>query len=173
MLCAEDGRLFLGRRARGHGWQFPQGGVGRGETLEQSLFRELKEEIGLGAEDVEVVSRTRHWLRYRLPARYVRHHVRPLCLGQKQRWFLLRLRQPDASFRFDATEQPEFDHWRWVDYWQPLREVVYFKRAVYAQVLREFGPVVFPEGLPPCPSWGRQAPLPRPHTDPHSKPAVL
>jgi putative (di)nucleoside polyphosphate hydrolase len=155
VLSADDGRLFLGRRARGRGWQFPQGGVGRGETLEESLFRELQEEIGLVAADVRILGRTRHWLRYRLPPRFVRHDMRPLCVGQKQHWFLLQLRQAPAAFRFDATSEPEFDHWRWVEYWQPIREVVYFKRAVYTRVLHEFGPVVFPRGLPPCPPWGR------------------
>jgi putative (di)nucleoside polyphosphate hydrolase len=155
VLMGQDCRLFLGRRARGRGgWQFPQGGVGRGETLEESLFRELREEIGLGTEDVQILGRTRDWLRYRLPARYVRRDARPLCLGQKQRWFLLRLRPSAAAFRFDATGQPEFDHWRWADYWEPVREVVYFKRAVYRRVLREFGPMVFPDGLPPEMSAG-------------------
>jgi len=160
VLSADDGRLFLGRRARGRGWQFPQGGVSRGETLEESLFRELKEEIGLDASDVQIMGCTRQWLRYRLPARYIRRNVRPLCLGQKQRWFLLRLREPAAVIRFDATSQPEFDHWRWVDYWQPLQEVVYFKRAVYARVLQEFGPMVFPCGLPPRPGAHCEAPVP-------------
>ena len=82
--------------------------------------------------------------------------MRPLCLGQKQRWFLLKLRQPATPFRFDETPQPEFDRWRWVDYWEPLREVIYFKRAVYRRVLHEFGPVVFPTGLPPCPPKGSE-----------------
>ena len=154
VLSTDEGRLFLGRRARGRGWQFPQGGVARGETLEESLFRELREEIGLAASDVRVLGRTRDWLRYRLPGRFLRRDLQPLCLGQKQHWFLLRLREPDAAFRFDATAEPEFDHWRWVDYWQPIREVVYFKRAVYTRVLQEFGPMVFPSGLPPAP-WGR------------------
>lgn len=162
VLSADDGRLFLGRRARGRGWQFPQGGVGRGETLEESLFRELQEEIGLVAQDVHVLARTRHWVRYRLPARFQRRDVRPLCVGQKQHWFLLQLRKPATAFRFDATPEPEFDHWRWVDYWQPIREVVYFKRAVYSRVLHEFGPTVFPRGLPPCPSWGRVPRAPAP-----------
>ncbi len=156
VLSTDDGRLFLGRRARGRGWQFPQGGVGRGETLEESLYRELQEEIGLGVADVRVLGRTRRWLRYRLPPRFLRRDVLPLCIGQKQHWFLLRLSQTAQAFRFDATASPEFDHWRWVDYWQPIREVIYFKRAVYSEVLHEFGPVVFPRGLPPCPAWGRR-----------------
>ena len=148
VLMADDGRLFLGRRVGGRGWQFPQGGMRSDETLEQSLFRELEEEIGLTSRDVQLVGRTRHWLRYRLPARYVRHNVRPLCLGQKQHWFLLKLRDPATAFRFDGTPQPEFDHWRWVDYWQPIREVIYFKRAVYSRVLREFSPVACSAGPP-------------------------
>jgi len=155
VLMSVDGKLFIGRRAGGRGWQFPQGGMWRGESGEQSLYRELREEIGLGREDVEVLGRTRHWLRYRLPPRYVRREMRPICLGQKQRWFLLRLQRRDVSFCFDTTAQPEFDRWRWVDYWQPIREVIYFKRAVYSRALHELAPMAFPEGLPPYPSWWR------------------
>lgn len=156
ILMGDEGKVFLGRRTGGRGWQFPQGGVGRGETLEQSLFRELREEIGLAAQDVEIIGRTHHWLRYRLPARYVRRNAQPLCVGQKQRWFLLKLKQPAPSFRFDHTEEPEFDRWRWVDYWQPIREVIYFKRAVYSHALHELGAAAFPQGLPPYPSWWRK-----------------
>jgi putative (di)nucleoside polyphosphate hydrolase len=153
VLMHEEGRLFLGRRSGGRGWQFPQGGMLRGENAEESLFRELNEEIGLAPADVTIVGRTQRWLRYRLPQRYLRHHQRPLCIGQKQRWFLLRLAHANAPFRFDLTGQPEFDRWRWVDYWQPIREVIYFKRTVYTRVLHELGNLAFPLGLPPYPSW--------------------
>jgi putative (di)nucleoside polyphosphate hydrolase len=155
ILMGEDSRLFLGRRTGGRGWQFPQGGIGRGETLVESLYRELREEIGLASSDVEILANTDRWLRYRLPARYVRRNAHPLCIGQKQRWFLLRLRRPSVTFQFDQTPQPEFDRWRWVDYWQPIREVIYFKRAVYTQALHELGAAAFPAGLPPYPSWWR------------------
>jgi putative (di)nucleoside polyphosphate hydrolase len=153
ILMHEDGRLFIGRRSGGRGWQFPQGGMQRGEKAEESLYRELNEEIGLGRDDVEVIGQTQRWLRYRLPARYQRRNSRPLCIGQKQRWFLLRLRRPDPSFRFDVTGAPEFDRWRWVDYWQPIREVIYFKRAVYTRALHELGEQAFPGGLPQYPDW--------------------
>jgi putative (di)nucleoside polyphosphate hydrolase len=158
MLMSGDGKLFIARRTGGRGWQFPQGGMRSGETDEESLFRELMEEIGLAADDVQIIARTRHWLRYRLPSRYVRHNVQPLCLGQKQRWFLLRLRQAETRFRFDVTPQPEFDRWRWVDYWQPVREVIYFKRAVYTRALHELGALAFPGGPPPYPAWWRKRP---------------
>jgi putative (di)nucleoside polyphosphate hydrolase len=156
VLMHDDGRLFLGRRSGGRGWQFPQGGMRRGERAEQSLYRELHEEIGLTEQDVALVGQTQRWLRYRLPARYVRRDSQPLCIGQKQRWFLLRLTSPETAICFDKTGTPEFDRWRWVDYWQPIREVIYFKRPVYARALHELGAVAFPAGLPAYPHWWRQ-----------------
>jgi len=156
VLMSHDGKLFIARRVGGRGWQFPQGGMSRGESGEDSLYRELHEEIGLSGDDVQLIGRTRHWLRYRLPPRYVRRNVLPMCLGQKQHWFLLQLRAPEVEFRFDLTPQPEFDRWRWVDYWQPVREVVYFKRAVYSRALHELGKIAFPDGLPPYPAWWRK-----------------
>lgn len=156
VLMSAENQVFVARRAGGRGWQFPQGGMCQGESGEESLYRELSEEIGLERDDVQVIGRTQHWLRYRLPSRYVRRNVQPVCVGQKQHWFLLRLRRPEVSFRFDLTAQPEFDRWRWVDYWQPIREVVYFKRAVYSRALHELGKLAFPAGLPPYPVWWRR-----------------
>ena len=153
VLMHGDGRVFLGRRAGGRGWQFPQGGIRRGEAVEQALFRELREEIGLGPAEVEIVAETRGWLRYRLPARYLRRDSLPLCIGQKQRWYLLRARTADPPVRFDETTEPEFDQWRWADYWEPVREVVHFKREVYQRALHELGDRAFPDGLPPYPHW--------------------
>jgi putative (di)nucleoside polyphosphate hydrolase len=153
VLMDDAGRLFLGRRTGGKGWQFPQGGMRHGESAEESLFRELHEEIGLGPQDVRLLGSTERWLRYRLPARYVRREQRPICLGQKQRWFLLRLAADEAGIRFDSTGEPEFDRWRWVDYWQPVKEVIYFKRPVYVKALHELAPLARPEGLPPYPAW--------------------
>ncbi len=156
VLMQGDGRLFIGRRSGGRGWQFPQGGMQRGEGAEDALFRELGEEIGLTRDDVEIIAQTRGWLRYRLPARYQRRDSRPRCIGQKQRWYLLRLERADAQFRFDTGDEPEFDRWRWVDYWQPVREVIYFKRTVYTRALHELGAQVFPKGLPQYPDWWHQ-----------------
>jgi putative (di)nucleoside polyphosphate hydrolase len=153
VLMRGSGEVFLGRRARGRGWQFPQGGMRQGEELEQALFRELHEEIGLKQDDVTVLGRTVGWLTYRLPPRYIRRNTHPVCIGQKQRWFLLRLNRDNARFALDESPEPEFDHWRWAHYWEPVREVVYFKQAVYAQALQELAPVAFPQGAPAPPEW--------------------
>jgi putative (di)nucleoside polyphosphate hydrolase len=147
-------QVFLGRRSGGRGWQFPQGGVRSGEQLEEALYRELMEEIGVERDRVQLLGQTERWLRYRLPPRYVRRNQHPVCIGQKQRWFLLRLRQEDVSFDFARTSEPEFDAWRWSDYWEPVREVIYFKRPVYARALTELASLAFPRGKhPPLPEW--------------------
>jgi len=153
VLIRDGGEVFLGSRSDGRGWQFPQGGVQRDESPEQALFRELHEEVGLEPDDVEVIASTRSWLRYRLPRQYVRRRSMPLCIGQKQRWFLLRLLGEEDRLKFDVTARPEFDDWRWVDYWSPVREVIYFKRRVYARALDELGRLAFPDGPPPFPEW--------------------
>jgi putative (di)nucleoside polyphosphate hydrolase len=157
VLIRDDRQVFVGGRPGGRGWQFPQGGIAQGETAETALFRELKEEVGLEQADVEVLASTRGWLRYRLPRQYQRAESRPngqtLCIGQKQRWFMLRFSGADERFRFDTTTQPEFDRWRWADYWSPVREVIFFKRAVYARALEELGQRAFSEGPPSLPDW--------------------
>jgi putative (di)nucleoside polyphosphate hydrolase len=155
--------VFLGRRTGGRGWQFPQGGVRVGETPEQALYRELDEEIGLPASNVELIGQTGGWLRYRLPPRYIRRKQRPVCIGQKQRWFLLRLKGSEVTFDFGRTSEPEFDQWRWAPYWEPVREVIYFKRPVYARALEELSALAFPQGPPALPPWWSQVTARRGH----------
>ena len=143
-----QGKLLWARRIGQDAWQFPQGGIRSHETPEDALFRELKEEIGLEQHHVAVLGCTRDWLRYDLPKRFVRHGSQPVCIGQKQIWYMLRLVGSDEDLRLDLGDKPEFDGWRWVEYWQPVREVVYFKRRVYSQALRELAPLLYPEGPP-------------------------
>src|SRR3569833_214926 len=154
VLTRGEGDVYLGRRTGGRGWQFPQGGIRRGEQMEDALFRELHEEVGLKRVDVELVGRTSDWIRYRLPQKFVRRNRHPVCIGQKQRWFLLRLKREDATFSFDTTDEPEFDQWRWSTWWEPVREVIYFKRPVYTQALTELASLAFANSAPPqLPHW--------------------
>ena len=143
ILCNECDRLLWARRIGQNAWQFPQGGIQHEESAEEALYRELNEEVGLTPEHVEIVGRTRGWLRYRLPRHLIRYHSQPLCIGQKQRWYLLRLLGSERNVRLDLSCTPEFDRWRWVSYWHPLREIVYFKRKVYQRALSELAPLLF------------------------------
>ena len=140
VLMHEDGRLFWARRVNRDGWQFPQGGMNTDETPIEAMYRELREETGLQPEHVQVLGSTPGWLRYRLPRRCVRRGNRPLCIGQKQVWFLLRMTCAETEVRFDLCEKPEFDSWRWVDFWDPAQHVVSFKREVYVRALEHLAP---------------------------------
>lgn len=124
-------------------WQFPQGGILGDETPQQAMFRELGEETGLRQEHVQIVGCTRGWLRYELPHYLIRRHSTPRCIGQKQVWFMLRLIGDEACVKLDCSVKPEFDRWRWVDYWYPMYRVVFFKREVYGLALRELAPLLF------------------------------
>ena len=140
VIAAGDGsgRVLWARRVGGHdAWQFPQGGIHEGETPEQALFRELYEEVGLTEHDVTILARSKGWLRYRLPRRLRRNNSTPGFVGQKQKWFLLRLDCDPQRIRFDCGHKPEFDGWRWVTYWYPITKVVDFKREVYRRALLE------------------------------------
>jgi len=137
ILLNQKNQVFWGKRIRTHSWQFPQGGIDRGETPEQAMFRELHEEVGLQPMHVRVVARTRDWLRYEVPDRYIRRDARGHYKGQKQIWYLLQLVGHDWDLNLRATNHPEFDAWRWNDYWVPLDVVVEFKRGVYEMALTE------------------------------------
>ncbi len=137
ILLNQKSQVFWGKRIRTHSWQFPQGGIDRGESPEQAMFRELHEEGGLLPHHVQVLARTRDWLRYEVPDRYIRRDARGHYKGQKQIWFLLQLVGHDWDLNLRATDHPEFDAWRWNDYWVPLDVVVEFKRGVYEMALSE------------------------------------
>jgi putative (di)nucleoside polyphosphate hydrolase len=137
ILLNQRSQVFWGKRIRTHSWQFPQGGIDRGENPEQAMFRELHEEVGLFPQHVQVLARTRDWLRYEVPDRFIRRDARGHYKGQKQIWFLLQLVGHDWDLNLRATDHPEFDAWRWNDYWVPLDVVVEFKRGVYEMALTE------------------------------------
>jgi putative (di)nucleoside polyphosphate hydrolase len=139
IICNKMGQVFWARRYGQHSWQFPQGGIDQGETAEQAMYRELHEEVGLLEKDVSIVGVTRNWLRYKLPKRLVRKGI-----GQKQKWFLLTLKCDEKDVDLLQSGHPEFDDWRWVSYWYPIRNVVSFKRDVYRKVMKEFSPIVLP-----------------------------
>lgn len=143
IVANNNNRLLWARRIGQHGWQFPQGGLQDNETPEQALFRELYEELGLREADVKILSCTRNWLPYRLPDNLIRRNTLPLCIGQKQKWYLLRLLTDETHVHLDETDSPEFDSWRWVTYWYPLRQAIFFKRAVYRSALQELAPALF------------------------------
>jgi len=137
VLVNARNQVFWGKRVKEHAWQFPQGGIKQGETPEQAMFRELQEETGLEAHHVRVLGRTREWLHYHVPNHWVKREWRGTYKGQKQIWFLLRMVGRDCDISLRASGHPEFDAWRWNDYWVPLEGVIEFKRDVYRSALEQ------------------------------------
>ncbi len=137
ILANAKNQVFWGKRIRQNSWQFPQGGIQHGESPEQAMYRELQEETGLKPSHVQILGRTREWMRYEVPQHWVRREWRGSYKGQKQIWFLLRLTGRDCDVSLRASGHPEFDAWRWTDYWIEMDSVIEFKRDVYCLALNE------------------------------------
>lgn len=152
VVLGPNKQVLWARRVGQNAWQFPQGGIQRGENPDDALYRELHEELGLQQHDVSIMGCTKGWLRYRLPMRYIRRNKKPLCIGQKQKWFLLRMDCEPSAVNFAACDKPEFDAWRWVDYWYPPNDVIFFKRPVYRRALRELEPLLGPAACAQAPN---------------------
>lgn len=138
-MTRSDGQLLICERWKNPGaWQFPQGGVDAGESFEEALFREVREEVGLKPKHYEVIS-AKEGYRYLYPeevrAKKARKHG---CHGQEQVYFLCRLRKGAPEVDVDQ-DPPEFENFRWID---PkdfnLKWLPDFKREVYRQVLQDF-----------------------------------
>lgn len=142
VLSNHAGEVLMAQRFEGRTWwQFPQGGIKEGETPIEAMYRELHEEVGLKPSQVRLVAEAPRWLRYRLPPERIPQGM--AAVGQKQRWFLLELRCPDHAIDLNQTEvDAEFARWTWVDFWEPLRRIVRFKRRVYREALEHLWPHV-------------------------------
>ncbi|PWD85183.1 RNA pyrophosphohydrolase [Ignatzschineria cameli] len=154
ILCNQNQQLFWGHRiGQLDAWQFPQGGIDPDETPEEAMYRELYEEVGLRPEHIKILGRTDRWLRYRLPHNLIRrnHLNERTCIGQKQVWYMLEFVGDEEDFNLNAADHPEFDHYKWVDYWLPLRDVIHFKRKVYDKALTELAPLIFERTVPKKP----------------------
>ena len=143
VITNEKKQILLAKRYKQDAWQLPQGGIDKGETELEALYRELEEEVGLAPEHVSLLAKTPKWLRYELPKEHVRRKQKPTCIGQKQVWYLLKLVSRDTDISLNLHNKVEFDDWKWVDYWNPVDEVINFKKEVYEDMLKTLAPILF------------------------------
>jgi putative (di)nucleoside polyphosphate hydrolase len=142
IICNENNQLLWAKRTAMDAWQFPQGGIKPGEDLEAAMYRELAEEVGLHADDITILGQTQEWVKYVFGGTKTTRSGETY-VGQKQIWFLVRLLVADEKVKLDNTENPEFDEWKWVDYWHPAENIVPFKQDVYQHVLEHFEAILF------------------------------
>lgn len=151
IIANQQNQVFLAKRVNQNAWQFPQGGIKLGESVEEAMYRELLEETGLMAQHIQILGCTDHWLHYDVPLDFIKAKDRHIYRGQKQIWFLVRLLVSDKKIMLDANDCPEFDNWCWCDYWLPIERIVDFKKAVYQTALQELS--IYLTGLASYQDW--------------------
>lgn len=141
VICNDRHELFWAKRRGMNAWQFPQGGIRPGESLLEAMYRELEEEVGLHADDVNVIGQTEEWVKYEFGGSKTTRSGETY-VGQKQIWFLLHLISSDDRIDINHPEHQEFDEWTWVDYEHPKNAIVDFKKPVYDHILTYFKPLI-------------------------------
>ncbi|MCA9357040.1 NUDIX domain-containing protein [Candidatus Nomurabacteria bacterium] len=115
-------------------WQFQQGGVDLGESVEETLWRELKEEVGLTIEDFSSVIEMPRWTVYQDDNSVIDSTISRF--GQAHRWFFLELK-PDKEINLSEATDDEFSDFRWTTFPEAIANTTKLKKHVYEE-LAEF-----------------------------------
>lgn len=141
-VVVTDGRgkiLALQRKGRPGQWQCPQGGLDVGESPKEAALRELEEETGIGPDEVALVAEHPQWLAYELPPKAQSERI---GMGQVQRWFLVRLLDPNRPIDLSEAEDDEFDAFEWTTLEQLAAKIWIVKRPIYEALARHFTELV-------------------------------
>lgn len=132
ILRDASGRILVCERLGKRGsWQFPQGGVDPGESLEAALHRELYEEIGVSPDQIDVRNQKGPY-RYEFEGAVVKGFH-----GKDQHFFLVHYHGPEDGIQLDMPH-PEFQAYRWIlpETFQ-LSWLPAMKRAMYQRVFSD------------------------------------
>lgn len=144
----QQGKIWLGKRFGEDGphvWQCPQGGIDKGEKPKAAARRELFEETGLVATEMEYLGKIKGWLYYDFPPHVLSSSAKRFGnLGQRQKWFAFRYFGDGSDVNLVAHGPQEFSTWRWADLETVADTIVPFKRTVYERLMVEFEPFAKP-----------------------------
>ena len=137
IIANNQGKLLLCKRKGMNSWQFPQGGIDYAENPLSAAKRELFEEVGIKPSSTKLIASLDEWLKYDVPKKSRRKRfLNKKFKGQKQKWFLFKLIKDD-QISFENDPDNEFDDYKWVSYWYPLRVIISFKENVYFEALNK------------------------------------
>lgn len=141
ILARSEQRVFAGRRIKNRNresWQLPQGGIDPNEDIEQAMWRELWEEVGVVESKARIVAIS-DWLTYDIPPEFRRQLWQGRYIGQRQKWFLLEFIGEDQAISLNNPGVlPEFDAWKWVPFAHIDAMTVHFKRPLYRTLQKIF-----------------------------------
>lgn len=149
VLFNRKGEVFIGERAPGsdgkhtHAWQFPQGGIDKGEDAIDAALRELREETSVAT--ASVLTAAPDWIFYDLPDALLGTALKGKYRGQRQRWFAMLFEGDETEINVtapcDGVHPSEFSNWRWADINEVVDLIVPFKRDAYSQIVAAFASV--------------------------------
>lgn len=141
------GKVLICKRKNSNQWQFPQGGIDKGESPIEAAKREIFEEVGIKPSKIKVLGKIKDWVKYEIPKELAKKSFKKKgIVGQKQKWFIFKIKT-EACISFVNDPDNEFDDFAWVSYWRPIALIVSFKKEVYRNVLAELLPIYFNEFL--------------------------
>ncbi|MBI4276310.1 NUDIX domain-containing protein [Candidatus Uhrbacteria bacterium] len=130
ILLNNKGEVLLIRRrmARDEHWQLPQGGIDLGETPEQAIRREMREEVG--ADNFTILKVLPDFHRYEWPQGHPRHGYD----GQSQTFFILQFNGTDADIKIDEREASD---WKWYSKDNAIKTIYHARRPSFERALKE------------------------------------
>ena len=141
------GKVLICKRKNSNQWQFPQGGIDKGESPIEAAKREIFEEVGIKPSKIKILGKIKDWVKYEIPKELAKKSFKKKgILGQKQKWFIFKIKS-EACITFVNDPDNEFDDFAWVSYWRPIALIISFKKEVYRNVLAELLPIYFNEFL--------------------------
>lgn len=137
IVINNDNKVLICRRRNTQTWQFPQGGIDPNENIQEAMYRELYEEVGLSKEDVNIIGKSKKTITYDIPITLRSKVLGGKFKGQDQKWFLLKTIKDDLKINLNNEMIPEFEEFEWVSYWRSLDRIIDFKKEAYRQALTE------------------------------------
>jgi putative (di)nucleoside polyphosphate hydrolase len=137
MIINKNKQIYLFERSdKPDNWQCPEGGLDLNEDAQTGAFREMQEEVGISPNNVKLLTETKDFIPYIIPAEF-----KPIrCTGQKKKFFLVEFLGNKDQIKFDSGKEIEFKQFKLVYKEELLDYIINFKKDLYAKVLQEFEP---------------------------------